>query len=187
MSVIDFKDLKHYDRDVKHLSLYTQTYGVLIVLNQKRFTIDQISGNVEDWFQVSPQVLLNKPLGTLLPSATVQELGDRHRQATGNFYHRFQFQQTVDGQWKQFQGLLRRYQQYLVVEIEPGRGDSSGAAPHYHERLKTFVSQIRPETSFYGTAALIAAEVQAVVGFDRVLVYQFSAEEGDIVIAEALK
>ncbi|MGA1621415.1 MAG: hypothetical protein ACO36E_01650 [Synechocystis sp.] len=50
MSVIDFKDLKHYDWDVKHLSLYTQTYGVLIVLNQKRFTIDQISGNVEDWF-----------------------------------------------------------------------------------------------------------------------------------------
>ncbi|MFM1843029.1 MAG: hypothetical protein RLZZ490_1771, partial [Cyanobacteriota bacterium] len=180
-------DIKHYEQDVKHLSSYTQTYGLLIVLNQTDFTIAQIGENVEDLFKKSPHFLFAKPLTALLPPKTVKSLGDRHRQASGDFYHRFKFRKRIAGRLLSFHGLMRRYQDYLVVEIEPVRQSGVATFPHYHERLKTFVSQIRPETTFHGTAALIAAEVQRVVDFDRVLIYQFTGGEGDIVIAEALK
>jgi light-regulated signal transduction histidine kinase (bacteriophytochrome)/DNA-binding response OmpR family regulator len=187
MSVIDFRDLKHYGRDVQHLSRYTQTYGVLIVLNETNFTIAQISSNVEDWFEVSPQSVLNKSLAALLPRATVQELGDRHGEATGDFYYRFQFRQQQGAQSRHFYGLLRRYQHTLVVEVEPVHSPPSGSPPHYHERLKTFLNQIQPETSLQATAALVATEVQQVADLDRVLVYQFAADDSGMVIAEAAK
>ncbi|MEB3160404.1 MAG: ATP-binding protein [Synechocystis sp.] len=186
VALINPYDIKHYDQDINHLSSYTQGYGLLIVLNQADFTIAQIGENVEAFFKKSPHSLLHKPLTALLPPATIKALGDRHREMVGDFYHRFQFRKKIDGALQHFHGLLRRYQPYLVIEIEPVQSSPS-AIPHYHERFKTFVSQIRPETSFQATAALIAAEVQRVVAFDRVLVYQFAGDEGDIVIAEALK
>jgi len=182
-------DYKYYNQDVVHLSHFTQSYGVLIVLRDPELTIAQISSNVEAWFGRTPQSLLDQPLTTLFAAATVQPLGDRLGQETGNFFYRFQGQQAIQGQLKSFHGLLRRHAPHLVLELELIEDQAlSPAHPrHYHERLKTFLNKITPETSFQATADLVVQEGQRATGCDRMLLYQFMADESGLVIAEASK
>ena len=64
--LINVEDPKHYEQDIISLSHFTQSYGLLIVLNETDLTIAQIGSNVEDWFDLTPQSLLHQPLTTLL-------------------------------------------------------------------------------------------------------------------------
>ena len=187
--VININDYGCYDQDAIHLSRFTQAYGVLIVLREPDLTIAQISSNVEAWFGLSPQSLLNQPLTTLFSSTTVPSLGDRQQQEKGDFFYRFQCQQEVQGRLKHFQGLLRRHCPYLVLELERIDDHERLTTPprDFHERIKTFLHQIHPETTFQATADLIVQEVQQVTGYDRMLLLQFMEDESGLIIAETAK
>ncbi|MGY1653381.1 SpoIIE family protein phosphatase [Geodermatophilus sp. SYSU D01119] len=79
--------------------------------------------------------------------------------------------------------VLSRSGDLLVTEWEPVAGaEQAGAA--WHRRLPTVLQRLSAPTSLEGLTGVLAREVRALTGFDRVMVYRFDAEWNGEVIAE---
>ncbi|MGY1784735.1 SpoIIE family protein phosphatase [Geodermatophilus sp. SYSU D00698] len=79
--------------------------------------------------------------------------------------------------------VLSRSGDLLVTEWEPVVGAGQAGAA-WHRRLPTVLQRLSAPTSLEGLTAVLAHEVRALTGFDRVMVYRFDAEWNGEVVAE---
>ncbi|MGY1777145.1 SpoIIE family protein phosphatase [Geodermatophilus sp. SYSU D00804] len=79
--------------------------------------------------------------------------------------------------------VLSRSGDLLVTEWEPVAGAGQAGAA-WHRRLPTVLQRLSAPTSLEGLTAVLAREVRALTGFDRVMVYRFDAEWNGEVVAE---
>ncbi len=79
--------------------------------------------------------------------------------------------------------VLSRSGGLLVTEWEPVAGaEQAGAA--WHRRLPRVLQRLSAPTTLEGVTGVLAREVRALTGFDRVMVYRFDAEWNGEVVAE---
>ncbi|WP_116450239.1 SpoIIE family protein phosphatase [Blastococcus litoris] len=80
--------------------------------------------------------------------------------------------------------VLHRADGLLVTEWEPvaGAGD---AGAEWHRRLPTVLQRLSATTTLDELTDVLARDVRALTGFDRVMVYRFDADWNGEVIAEA--
>ncbi len=159
-----------------------QPHGLLLTLSEPALQIIQVSANVETLLGRAPEPLIGQPLHELIGlehSAQVLEALQRDVQADAPPLY-FRLNGTA------FEGLLHRHQGVLILELEIHvenfqPRNVAGVKTH----LGRMLQRLQAATSLQALYDISVKEIQAMTGYDRVLIYRFEEEGHGQVIAEA--
>lgn len=173
------------DREPIHIPGAIQPHGMLFVLSEPDFVIEQLSANVETQLGRSPATLLRQPITTLLSEAQFTHL---YHCLERNFEGVNPLPLTVAGAEGAiaYDGILHRsVQNKLILELEPADDKPPSNFFNFFQTTRHLLNRIHQATDLSELCAFVVQEVQALTGFDRVMVYQFDSQGAGTVIAEA--
>jgi light-regulated signal transduction histidine kinase (bacteriophytochrome) len=178
-------DLTNCDREAIHIPGYIQPHGLLFVLKEPDLTIIQLSNNTSQFLGQAPEDLLNQKLDRLFESSEIGYLkkGLARENLEGNPLHLFTIKLKDHAQL--FDGIAHRFDGLLILELEPS--ETKEERPHnYFGLVKQALAKLQPSLTFQEFCEVIVEQIQHITGFDRVLVYRFSEEDGSgSVVAES--
>ena len=159
-----------------------QPHGVLLTLSEPDLRIVQVSANVVSLFNHQPEALLGQPLDTLLgtqPTDVVRQMAGQP-----SFIDAPPLYVTLNG--GQFEGLLHRHQGVLVLEFEPHYEHFQPKSQNGRtSNLGKMLQRLQSAKTLQALYEISVSEIQAMTGYDRVLIYRFEEEGHGQVIAEA--
>ncbi|WP_339470690.1 ATP-binding protein [Pseudomonas sp. EL_65y_Pfl1_R83] len=159
-----------------------QPHGVLMTLSEPGLNIIQVSANVDTLFGHAPEVLLGQPLHTLIGTEHANAVGAMAENNT--FFDAAPLHVTLNG--AEFEGLLHRHQNVLVLEFEPRLKDFRPRALNGRTSdLGKMLQRLQSAKTLQALYEISVTEIQAMTGYDRVLIYRFEDEGHGQVIAEA--
>ena len=159
-----------------------QPHGLLVTLSEPGLQIQQVSANVQAMFGYGAESLLGLPLAALTGSEAANAVQQAAVYAT--LADAPPLALTLQG--REYEGLLHRDQGILVLELE-----LKPDAPEIHSTMNKVRNLSRMLQRLQGAKTLTALyeicvrEIQALTGYDRVLIYRFQDEGHGQVIAEA--
>lgn len=171
-------DLDNCDREPIHVPGSIQPFGLLLVLVEPGFVVQQVSANSADFLNAAPEALLGRPIDELLDQRSFAELHAcvcalRDAEVSP-------LRVTAGG--RGFEALLHRHQGVLILELEPC--DPNGREPTLRHLLGGALAKIQAARSLDALVDALTREVRRLTGFDRVLVYRFDEAGHGEVIAE---
>jgi light-regulated signal transduction histidine kinase (bacteriophytochrome) len=158
-----------------------QPHGVLLTLLESDWTVQQVSANA--------QSLLGRPAADLVGLPLAQVLGAEQAMQVYQAAAAESLEEVnplvMLCQGQQVEGILHRRDGLLVFEIE-----HPGALPSASERdlgrgLSRTLRRLQAARSLASLYEISVNEIQALTGYDRVLIYRFEEEGHGQVIAEA--
>jgi len=156
-----------------------QPHGALLVLDRDNRQILQCSENAESFFGIGCDVLAGAIIDTLLPERQAQRLRERLETAVAG---KFPVRLSVAGRELLF--IVEILDNLVLLEAEAINGEQASFVDVY-EQLKYVMAAIEQVPSVEEVARLIARELRAYSGFDKVMIYRFDAHWNGEVIAEA--
>nr|BFD44348.1 ATP-binding protein [Pseudomonas sp. FFPRI_1] len=157
-----------------------QPHGVLLTLSEPSLCIQQISANVEALLGRVAEQVLGQPLEFLLGDAQGRRI--REVLQLDRLFDPPPLQLSLNG--TQFEGLLHRHQGVLVLELEI-QPEPLHAQPSAN--LGRLLRRLQAARTLHELYAISVTEIQAMTGYDRVLIYRFEEEGHGQVIAEATR
>ncbi|QXI03969.1 GAF domain-containing protein [Pseudomonas tensinigenes] len=159
-----------------------QPHGLLLTLSEPELTIIQVSANVEPLLAREPQSLIGEPLESLIGDAEAAQVREAllHPSLSDLQPLRFKLNGTA------FEGLLHRHQGVLILELEihvENFQPRNVAGNQTH--LGRMLQRLQAATTLQALYDISVKEIQAMTGYDRVLIYRFEEEGHGQVIAEA--
>jgi chemotaxis family two-component system sensor kinase Cph1 len=151
------------DREPIHIPSLIQPHGYLLAVDERDRKIAMLSANCEALFDAAPQELLGNRLSTapLLLLAT-ESIGTRT-----------------------FDVIAHRSDGLIIIEFEPADRERQASFAGLYPFVQEALSKLRTADTPNTLSNLAAAEVRAIIGFDRVLIYQFDADGHGTVTAES--
>lgn len=178
-------DLTNCDREPIHILGYTQSYGYLVAVQSDTYSIVHTSDNIVELVNKPAAQLLGKPIDTLLtdtdvPTNTLVELLHAGRQ-TGSWEtlnpYRFVLNGTV---WNL---IVHQHEDLILLEWEPV-GDAVQTSTN-QRLIGQALTEVQTGQTITELLQNTAQRVKTIIGFDRVMVYQFNADWHGHVVAEA--
>ena len=170
------------------LSIHTpgsiQPHGVLLALSESDLTIRQVSNNTQAYLGIQPQDLLNQPLSLLFSPRQIEAIQPCLVEAFDG-PHPLQLAVTAASGEKQFEAMVHRTDDTVILELEPIDVPVQGAGLGFHALLKRAIANLQRESSLTDFLQRAALEVQKIIGFERVMAYRFGPQGDGVVIAEA--
>ena len=158
-----------------------QPHGVLMTLSLPELHIQQISANVLSMLNQPAESLLNQPLAKLVGAQNAAVI----KQASAcDALDTPPLELTLNGQ--PFEGLLHRAHGVVVLELER-KPDAIEAQSTMNKvrRLSRLLQRLQAAQNLPALYDMCVTEIQAMTGYDRVLIYRFEEEGHGQVIAEA--
>lgn len=178
-------DLTSCDREPIHVPGRVQPHGVLLVLAEPDLRIMQASTSTAQYLGRATESLLGQPLAALLGDEYVQYLRNTLDIETIDQNPLYIWTSQLGAGGQHFDGLIHRHNGALILELEPSH-TASAPRPDFYRMVKTVVARLQGAPSFDAFCNTAVAEVRALTGFDRVMIYTFDADGHGSVIAEAL-
>ena len=171
---------------------FIQPHGVLFMLQAPDLKILQVSVNVEHFFGIPAEMLLDQPLKVLFPSEQVQRISNYLTQENIENCNPFEITKNPNLTSKDpsektelFRGMLHRTIDGIMLEIEPQKLRQHNESIQFYERLLCSIVNLRNTNNLIDLAQALAKEIKSITGFARVMVYRFESDQSGIVIAEA--
>lgn len=154
-----------------------QPHGVLMTLSEPTLEIVQISANVGELLGLEAEQALGKSLAALLGARLAKQVRSIVEQHLAETLQPL----TFKANGRVFEGFLHRHQGLLIFEMEILARPNSES----HTHLNGLLQRLQAARSLDELHALSVREVQALTGYDRVLIYRFEEDGHGQVIAEA--
>jgi light-regulated signal transduction histidine kinase (bacteriophytochrome) len=159
-----------------------QPHGFLLALNAA-LDVVQVSDNVADFTGMQPKLALGRPLADIIGDGAAGALTPGLR--GGQLRERPAYIATVSLEGEAYDVLAHAYDALLILEFEPARGRADDVQQLY-PLVGDFLNKISDADSIAELSRLAAAEIRALTGFGRVLVYSFDDAGHGTVLAECL-
>ncbi|WP_434765978.1 ATP-binding protein [Pseudomonas triticicola] len=159
-----------------------QPHGLLLTLTEPALQIIQVSANVETLLARAPESLIGQPLHSLIGAEHTAQVLEALKQTTFSEAAPLRFELNGTA----FEGLLHRHQGVLILELEIHvqnfqPRNVAGVKTH----LGRMLQRLQAATTLQALYDISVKEIQAMTGYDRVLIYRFEEEGHGQVIAEA--
>jgi light-regulated signal transduction histidine kinase (bacteriophytochrome) len=175
----DNVDLTNCDREAIHLLGRVQSYGALVAVSAD-WIVQHASENLVEVLGTSARDALGQPLTELLDDDALQLIRRRLRGLeTGPVSTRIFALRLHE---RAFDVSVHQSGRHLIFEFEPSETRPQGDAL---SRTYPMIQQVRDAASFDNMCQEAARAVQALSGFDSVMVYRFAADHSGEVVAEA--
>ncbi|MDT6922339.1 ATP-binding protein [Pseudomonas atacamensis] len=159
-----------------------QPHGLLLTLTEPALQIIQVSANVETLLARVPESLIGQPLHSLIGAEHTAQVLQALQQATFSEAAPLRFE--LDG--TEFEGLLHRHQGVLILELEIHvKNFQPRNVAGVNTHLGRMLQRLQAATTLQALYDISVKEIQAMTGYDRVLIYRFEEEGHGQVIAEA--
>ncbi|MEE1922632.1 ATP-binding protein [Pseudomonas sp. 148P] len=159
-----------------------QPHGVLLTLSEPDLAIIQVSANVEILLGHVPQALVGQALDSLLGAEPVATLRQTLQQP--QLSNESPLQVRLNGMT--FDGLVHRHDGVLILELEVhARHFGPESIAGNLVNLGRMLQRLQAAKSLQALYDISVREIQAMTGYDRVLIYRFEDEGHGQVIAEA--
>ena len=159
-----------------------QPHGVLLTLSEPEMRVVQVSANVQALLGKAVDAVLDAPLALLLGEDYAQQV-----QLAAQQHHPLDAPElyfTLNG--GVFEGFVHRHQGVLVLELEvQAKPIESQGADGRLNNLGRMLQRLHAAKSLEALYDVSVKEIQAITGYDRVLIYRFEEEGHGQVIAEA--
>jgi light-regulated signal transduction histidine kinase (bacteriophytochrome) len=175
--------LTNCDREEIHSPGSIQPHGLLFVLTEPQLEIVQVSQNTAKRLGVSAQVLLGKRLSDLLGAAQV-ELVKHCLNEDFEGVNPIKLSINQAGYRFLFNGILHRSQANIILELEPIESTTEPNFLSFYQMIKAPIAKLQKAASLSELCDTIVQDVRKLTGFDRVMIYQFDANQAGTVIAE---
>ena len=178
-------DLTNCDREPIHILGYTQSYGYLVAVHPDSYSIVHAGDNIAELVHKPAAQLLGKSVDTLLtdtdvPANTLVELLDAGRQ-TGSWEATNPYHFVLDGtNWNL---IIHQHAGLILLEWEPV-GDAAQVSMN-QRLIGQALMEVQTGQTLTELLRNTAQRVKTIIGFDRVMVYQFNADWHGHVLAEA--
>lgn len=160
-----------------------QSHGALLVVRPSDFVILQVSENTAAVLGAPPQALLGRSLATVLGESAHEQL--RTFVASEPIHQNPLHALTLParGDSPPLDVTVHTVGGVVVVEIE---ASSRTEEPHadYYVLVRKVAARLQRMSTIQALCKAICAEVRAITGLDRVMVYKFHADHHGEVIAE---
>ncbi|MCC0176217.1 GAF domain-containing protein [Waterburya agarophytonicola K14] len=177
-------DLNNCDREPIHIPNLIQPHGVLLVVSPNEYTILQVSLNTSQILGIEPQELLNQPLKELLGEEKVTAIKHCLSQDFDQI-NPLKIKLIQGKSNKTFDGIVHHNGNAIILELETRETNTRVNFFDFYKLVKNPVNKIHQASTIEQLCDLIAREIKAITGFDRVMVYRFDREGAGQVIAEA--
>lgn len=159
-----------------------QPHGLLLTLTEPALQIIQVSANVETLLARAPESLIGQPLHSLIGAEHTAQVLQALQQATFSEAAPLRFE--LNG--TEFEGLLHRHQGVLILELEIHvKNFQPRNVAGVNTHLGRMLQRLQEATTLQALYDISVKEIQAMTGYDRVLIYRFEEEGHGQVIAEA--
>ncbi len=159
-----------------------QPHGLLLTLTEPELEIIQVSANVDTLLAREPQTLIGRPLQSLIGDAHAKAVREALQQPTLFDVPPLRFK--ING--TAFEGLLHRHEGVLILELEIHvENFQPRNVAGNQTNLGRMLQRLQAATTLQELYDVSVKEIQAMTGYDRVLIYRFEEEGHGQVIAEA--
>ncbi|UFH53954.1 ATP-binding protein [Spirosoma sp. KNUC1025] len=178
-------DLTTCDREPIHILGHIQSHGYLIAIQPDTYSIVHASENIADLVNVPASQLVGQSVATLLHDTDlssdviteVLNVGKRNDSWEAMNPHRL----TING--KVWNLILHQHQGLILLEWEPV-GDDRNAVIN-QQLIAQALTEVQASRTLTDLLQNTAQRIKTIIGFDRVMVYRFSADWHGHVVAEA--
>ena len=175
-------DLTNCDREQIHLPGSVQPHGVLLAIEPRDLTIVQAGGDTIGLLGVAPLTLLGQPMDRWLDTEQTRELRQILSSIGATTRPILAFTMTIGDRRHTVDAIAHVSDGYLVLELEPlvdrAQEDALGL-------VQAMVRAVQQAESVRDFCQVVADEVRAASGFDRVMAYRFHSDGSGSVEAEA--
>lgn len=178
-------DLTNCDREPIHVPGSIQPHGVLLVLDEASWEIQQVSANSRERLGIAAESLLGQRLAAALGTdGADQVINGLTRVPAQHRPLRVATITVADGQ--RVHALVHRAEEQLILELEPADvADTESGPLDSYAQVDSFSLQAEVVNTAAELCQLAAETIRELTGFDRVLVYQFDADWHGVVVGEA--
>jgi len=171
---------------------YIQPHGLVLGLQEPTLTIVQVSDNAASFLGMPAADLLGQSLRHVFSAKQVQRIQAILSHGDLGSHNPFDLKiqhpsPKANGRrpTRRFRGTLYRTAHTLLLELEPQIATRATPSMQFYHRLQTAVLRLRQTSSLEDLVQVLAKEMKAIAGFDRIMVYRFEADDHGVVIAEA--
>ncbi len=175
-------DLTNCDREPIHAPGAIQPIGFLIALSTD-WLVARASANMVDFIGRSAQDMIGRPLAEFLPASALHDFRNRVALLRGPDAVERLLGCDLIKKMPPFDVALHSSGGQIVIEAEPASGDLGDAAGSVRS-MTNRLDQTPDLAAFYREGA---RQVRALLGFDRVMVYQFDSHGSGEVVGEACR
>lgn len=176
-------DLTNCDREPIHIPGLIQSHGILFVLQEPQLEILQVSNNIFQILGIQPQEILGKKLKKIIKPRLIEQIKQKLAEELGTINPLKLSINTQKGKLF-FDGIFHRSNGLLIMELEPVTSKEFSDFWSLYHLVQTPIAKIQKTFTLNELCQVIVKEVRKLTGFDRVMIYQFDAEESGMVIAE---
>jgi diguanylate cyclase (GGDEF)-like protein/PAS domain S-box-containing protein len=179
-------DLNNCDKEPIHIPGFIQPHGVLLAVTTNNIpTIVQCSQNTEEHLGLTTQEVLGLPLEHLLGKDNIRQVLARTFSAsvTSDLQY-MDLTINVSGNAQVFTSVIHESEGLLILEMEPfyEKGNMEG---NDFEWISRFFSRLKSTDNRVEASQIAAEQVKEMLGYDRVMIYEFDEQWNGKVIAEA--
>lgn len=172
-------DLTDCDREPIHIPGSVQPHGALLALDPETLTVVMAGGSTERFLDASPSDLIGHNLDARLGGLELRRLDGLTLQSTPLPQPKLLVEAGLTSGTVEISACLSGG--LLVLELEPLAEDGGLEGI---ELVQGMVRRLEEAASFESLTQAIVDQVQAVTGFDRVMLYRFQSDDSGHVIAE---
>jgi len=176
-------NLNNCDQEPIHIPGLIQPHGILIVLQEPKLNIIQISQNTFDILGMPFENLLGKSLKVLFNNRQIRIIKKALSATSENFNPLDLYIDTQDIR-KNFDGIIHRSDGLIILELEPIVKTGKQDFLSFYKLVQPIICKIQNLLDLDELCQTIAKEIRNLTGFDRVMIYKFDAEGAGEVVAE---
>jgi chemotaxis family two-component system sensor kinase Cph1 len=179
-------DLTNCDKEPIHIPGLIQPHGVLLAVTQgKDNLIVQASRNTDVLLGIPAETLLGTSMAELVGDSQLQALLERSVNAkeTADLQY-IVLKIEVEGEMTDFFSIIHESEGLMIVELEPA-SEEEGAGVNDFEWIRTFFGRMKQTAGRIEASQAAAEQVKEMLGYDRVMIYEFDDEWNGKVVAEA--
>ena len=174
-------DLASCEDELIHTPGFIQPHGVLLALERSELLIEQVSENSAGLLHLTP--------GELIGHTPALFLGQRRFEGLAAALGQPGFETdvrtiTVDPDQVPIECTSSCYRDSLLIELQPTNGAHSLDLLDVSLSLHTPLARMEGTSSVDELLSIVANEIRAISGFDRVMVYRFDDDFHGAVVAE---
>ena len=176
-------DLTNCDREPIHLLGRVQSYGALVAVSSD-WIVQHASENLEEILGTSHEQAMGRPLNELIVSDGFDRIRQNLRSVEGPNGTIRLFGVVLRATGRTFDLSVHQSGRHLILEFEP-KGEQRGR--DVMSEVYPQIAALRRDQSMTVLARDAARGLQAMCGFDSVMLYQFQPDHSGRVMAEVRK
>lgn len=179
-------DLTNCDREPIQIPGSIQPHGAMLVVDPDRFAILYASENSSALTGFDGPIDRGTPLTSILGEAAVHDIRNACAKSGGGEIAGVELGLRLGHASEPVDVIAHRYKDRVLIELEPSL-DGGQSAKNALDLTHALVRRLGVETELASLANAGARLVRTMLGYDRVMIYQFLHNGAGHVIAEAKK